>query len=414
LSFDLAVVGAGAAGLMAAIQAGRAVRARGGESSIVALDGARHLGAKILVAGGGRCNVTHDEVDARDFNGSSAAAIRKVLGRFDVTQTIAFFERAGVRLSREETGKLFPATNRARTVLDALLAACRDARVALLHPWRVEAVVRRTDGAFALRGPGTAIAARRVILAPGGKALPKSGSDGHGFAIARSLGHTTTPVFPALAPLVLPVGSFLRTLPGIAAPARLEVRAATGKRLAATTGALLCTHFGVSGPAVLDISRHLTHARAEDPGAHLVVSFYPEDTTETLMRAILEGHGATAGSWVRRRLPERLADALVAAAGIDPGGPLDRFSREHRRALAATLSQLKIPVTGDRGFTHAEATAGGVPLSEVRLDTMESRICPGLHLCGEILDVDGRIGGFNFQWAWSSGFVAGAGAATLS
>ena len=272
----------------------------------------------------------------------------------------------------------------------------------------------RPDGSFALRGPGAAIAARRVVLATGGKALPKSGSDGHGFAIARSLGHTTTPVFPALVPLVLRDGSFLRGLAGVAAPARLEVRGAGGKRLGTTTGPVLCTHFGVSGPAVLDISRHLAHARAGDPGAHLVLGFYPEETPETLVRAIQEARGTTAGAWVRRRLPERLADALVAAAGVDPAGPLDRLSRERRRTLAETLSRWRLPVAGDRGFTHAEATAGGVPLSEVRLDTMESRIRPGLHLCGEILDVDGRIGGFNFQWAWSSGFVAGAGTVTLS
>jgi len=406
---ELAVVGAGAAGLMAAVQAGRAARARGLRPSIVVVDGARTIGAKILVAGGGRCNVTHDVVDESAFAGSSPAAIRKVLRRFGVPDTIRFFAELSVPLKREDTGKLFPVTNRARTVLDALLSAAADAGVTLRHPWRVEDVTRAETG-FVLRGPAGAIVARRVILATGGRSLPKSGSDGHGFELSRRLGHTTTPrILPGLVPLLLADGCFVRALSGLTLPTRITLRSGTGKSLRAFSGSTLCTHFGISGPPVLDISRYWLHARLDDPAASLCVNWLPEVGEAELLATLQEKGGAPVGASLRLLLPERLADALCREAGIDRAVSLHRLGREARRTLARTVCAYRLPVTGDRGFTYAEVTAGGVPLSETRLDTLESRVCPGLHLAGEILDVDGRIGGFNFQWAWASGFVAGIG-----
>lgn len=408
---DLAVIGAGAAGLMAAIQAGRAAQAAGGRATIAALDGARTLGAKILVAGGGRCNVTHDAVDEAAFAGSTPAAIRRVLRRFGVADTVRFFEELGVPLKREDTGKLFPVTDRSRTVLDALLRGCRDAGARLVHPFRVDAIAREAEG-FVVRGPAGTIAARRVILATGGRALPKSGSDGHGFELARRLGHSTTDrILPALVPLVVAEGCFVRSLAGVAAPASIELRSGSGRRLAVFSGPTLCTHFGLSGPAVLDVSRFWSHARLDDPEAHLAINWLPE-TDATGVTASLERRGGAVGAWLRARLPERLADALCGEAGVDPKAPIERLSRDARRALARTVCAWRAPVVGDRGFTHAEATAGGVPLAQTHLTTLESRVCPGLFLAGEILDVDGRIGGFNFQWAWASGFVAGRAAAS--
>jgi predicted Rossmann fold flavoprotein len=387
---------------MAAIWAGRTDSRR----SIVAVDGAIRLGAKILIAGGGRCNVTHDVVDEQAFAGSSRNAIRNVLRRFDVPETVAFFRELGVVLKREDTGKLFPTTDRAQTVLDALLAAARAAGIVVRHPWRIEAV-ERTDDGFKLVGPAGSLRARSVVISTGGRSVPKTGSDGHGFAIARALGHTVTPrIFPALVPLTLPRDHFLTALAGISTPVTMEVRAGSGRRLARFTDPLLCTHFGVSGPVVLDTSRHWTAAQTDDPDAHLTVAWLPGETLEST-DAWLREPGPSAGRRLHARLPERLARALCVAAGVDPGAPTRELTRERRRALATVLVEMPLPVTGDRGFTHAEVTAGGVPLAEIRLQTMASRIVPGLHLCGEICDVDGRIGGYNFQWAWASGYVAG-------
>jgi predicted Rossmann fold flavoprotein len=399
---DVAIVGGGAAGLMAGIFAGRAGRGR----RIVVLDGAARLGAKILIAGGGRCNVTHDVVDESAFAGASRHAIRKVLRRFDVPATVAFFRELGVTLKREETGKLFPTTDRAETVLDALLGAARAAGVELRHPWPVEELTYAAGG-FRLAGHAGGLAARHVVVATGGRSVPKTGSDGHGYALVRGLGHTVTPVTPGLVPLTLPRDHFLCALSGVTVPARVEVRSASGARLVAFTDSTLCTHFGLSGPSVLDASRHWIAARAADPGARLVVDFLP-GATPADVDALLRAPGASSpGRRLAARMPERLARALCTAVGVDPGAPAAGLSRARRKALVAAVTALDLPVTGDRGFTHAEVTAGGVPLAELRLETMESRVRPGLHVVGEICDVDGRIGGYNFQWAWASGWVAG-------
>lgn len=421
---DIAVVGAGAAGLMAAIWAGRTAREGGRNLRILALDGAAKLGAKILVAGGGRCNVTHFEVDERQFAGSTPPAIRKVLGRFEVARVVEFFQELGVQLKREETGKLFPVTDQARTVLDAILGEARRVGVELRHPWRVARVQRRDDG-FSIEPEVSApnqtivepILARRVVLATGGKALPRTGSDGRGYEILRELGHTVTPrVFPALVPLLLEKGHWLTALSGLTFPATLEVRSSTGKAVKQFTNSTLLTHWGLSGPSVMDISRYWIDARLDDPAAQLVLNFVPRHTPHSFDSLLVEQARSPQRPSLRRMLqdqllPERLADAIAAAAGVPPAVSARDLSKEQRRRLALAATQCVLPVTGDRGYTYAEATAGGVPLAELHLATMESRVCPGLSVCGEVCDVDGRIGGFNFQWAWASGFVAGTGAA---
>lgn len=419
---DLLIVGAGAAGLTAAIQA----RAAAPTLDVVAVDAARSLGAKILVSGGGRCNVTNETVRGTDFAGSSPHAVDKVLRQFDAARTRDWFAGLGVALKREEGGKLFPVSDRAREVLEALLAEATRRGVELRHPFRVESLAA-VEGGFVAAGPQGEIAARRVILATGGQSLPKSGSDGHGFELARVLGHTVTPTVPALVPLLLAEGHPFRALSGVAVFARLEVREASGRRLAAAEGSLLFTHLGLSGPAALDISRHWILAAREDPRVTLVAVFAPGadparleaeftalggGTVRTVLgRRFPAAGGRGAAEPAADRLPERLIAALAELAGVEPATPGYRLPREARRRLVRGLTGLELPVVGDRGFTHAEATAGGVPLAELDLRTLESRRCRGLHLAGELCDVDGRLGGFNFQWAWSSGTVAGIGAA---
>ncbi len=407
--YDIAVVGSGAAGLMAAIWAGRTNPQR----TVVALDGAQKLGAKILVSGGGRCNVTHDQVDVNAYAGSSRNAIRKVLQRFDVPETVAFFRELGVELKGEATGKLFPTTDKAATVLDALLRAASQSRVQLLHPYRVEQVHRSPVG-FTLAGAWGALQCRSLILATGGKSLPKSGSDGQGYGLAQALGHTVTPhIFPALVPLTLPVEHFIRQLSGLTLPATLEVRLGNGKPLIHFTDSTLCAHFGLSGPAVLDSSRYLLAAQQEDPQATLVMNWWPGHASTELDQELQALGQSSVLKYLRPHLPERLVRALCAQAGVDAGSPGHQLTREQRKSLTRLITELPLPISGHRGWNVAEVTAGGVPLSELNLKTLESRICPGLYFCGEICDVDGRIGGYNFQWAWASGYVAGVAAGTV-
>jgi predicted Rossmann fold flavoprotein len=406
---DIVVVGAGAAGLMTAISARRA-----DDRDVLVLDGARTLGAKILIAGGGRCNVTHDTVDETAFAGSSPPAIRKVLRRFDVDATTAFFREIGVELKREETGKLFPTTDDARTVLNALLGEARTRGVEIAFPRRVQSIEREAGG-FVIGGEWGHARAARVVMATGGKSIPKSGSDGFGYELVHRLGHTITPVVtPGLVPLTLPRDHFLCALAGVTVDTTIELRSATGKRLATFRDSTLLTHFGLSGPSVLDISRYYLHAVVVDSKAAIVVNFLPEIAAADLDRRLRSPQTRTVGGLLREWLPDRLARALCDHAGVDPAMRADQLRRDARRMLVAAVCELPLPVTGSRGYGFAEVTAGGVPLSEIHLETMESRVCPGLYLCGEICDVDGRIGGYNFQWAWSSGFVAGTALARVS
>jgi predicted Rossmann fold flavoprotein len=366
------------------------------------------------VAGGGRCNVTHWRVADTDFAGSTPPAIRNVLARFTADDTVAFFQAAGVELKREDTGKLFPVTDSARTVLDALVREATRAGTTLVHPARVESITRESTG-FLLTTSTGPLQAARVILCTGGKSLPKSGSDGSGHLLAASLGHSlTAPIVPALVPLIVPADHWIREFSGLTLPAELVLSAANGKRIKACTGSTLCTHFGLSGPAVLDISRHWLVARHQaDAGAtppvRLSINWLPGTPPDAVEAMLLKPEGRGTLAILRDHLPDRLARRLCELAGAPTSGDLPR---EPRKRLVNLLTATPLMVTGDRGFTLAEATAGGVPLSEVRLDTMESRLCPGLHFAGEVLDVDGRIGGFNFQWAWASGFLAGTAAAS--
>lgn len=405
--YDLLIIGAGAAGLMAGIWAGRT----NPHKRILILEGARKLGAKILVSGGGRCNVTHYEVDAKQYAGASFNAIRKVLTRFPVSETIKFFREIGVELKQEETGKLFPVSNSSKTVLNALLEALQAVNVRIQHPRRVLNVARlapELGQGFRVSGEWGSIETEKLIIATGGKSLPLSGSDGLGYQLAQSLGHSlTSPILPALVPLTLPKEHLICSLSGITVPATLELRSVTGKKLVSFTNSTLCTHFGLSGPSVLDISRYYLMARVYEPDSSLVINWWPGKDYQRVSKELKNLGLITLSSYLREELPERLARGLCEVVGVDFGIKGHQLTREQRKDLARAITEMELPITGHRGFNVAEVTAGGVPLLELHLDSMASRVCEGLYLCGEICDVDGRIGGFNFQWAWASGYLAG-------
>ena len=439
----MAIVGAGAAGLAAAIFTRRFNAAR----SVVLLDGARAPGAKILVSGGSRCNVTNATVTERDFWGGKPSIIRKVLRAFPVDDTISFFREIGVSLHEETGGKLFPDTNRARDVLTALLResdrvgatllsgqrvidveplppslSSRRAPLQVGNPGRAEALcddrATTAPGSDATISRGFRIVTDRgeltastVVLATGGQSLPKSGSDGAGFAIAGRLGHTIVPTTPALAPLLLDAADVLHAaVSGVSHDAELAVwiDGAIAIRL---TGSLLWTHLGISGPVALDASRHWLRAQLEGRPVAMTVNLRPgrsfDEVDADWQRLAIANPRASVQTALASTLPASVAAAILRQLALDGTATLAHFPRDDRRRLSRALVGFPLPVTGSRGYTYAEATAGGVALAEIDAATMASRRCPGLSCVGEILDVDGRIGGFNFQWAWSSGFVAG-------
>ncbi len=406
---DIAIVGGGAAGLATAIFAARRLPG----AQIVVFDGARHPGAKILVSGGGRCNVTNRAVTAADYWGGDRRVIDSVLRAFPAADTAAFFDEIGVRLHEEEDGKLFPDSGSARMVLRALLDAAERAGVLLLSGRRVESVRPAGAAGFIVQGDRWSEQARLVVLATGGLSLPKTGSDGGGLAMAASLGHRVVATTPALAPFVL-AGTFHAGLAGVSHDAAISVGGA-GMRAVTVQGSLLWTHFGASGPAVLDASRHWHRAKIEGRDVDVRLSFLPALDFAGAERLLLDGAAGRPAAMLRTILAEHLPVAVAArlpgAVDLDPDMRLARLSREDRRRLSHALVSWPLQVTGSRGYNYAEATAGGVALDEINRGTMESRVCPGLYLVGEMLDVDGRLGGFNFQWAWSGAFVAARGLA---
>ena len=402
-SCDIAIIGAGAAGLATAIFAAERSDAR-----VVVLDGAKRIGAKILVAGGGRCNVTHEVVTQEDFNGPRNI-VRNVLRSFDEKAAVKWFASMGVTLKREPTGKLFPTTDDAHTVLDALLGRARELGVSIRPEHRVSAAVRDGDR-FVVTHERGSLRADRLVMATGGRSLPKTGSDGFGWSLVRKLGHTVTPTHAALAPLVLDDSFFHAGVSGLSQETELSTFA-DGKRIDVRTGSMLWTHFGISGPAAMDASRHWIIADAERREPRLVANLLPGESFETVERWLMdsasEAPHRTALKCIASRVPGRLADALLACAGVSGDTKLTHLRREDRRAIVHALTAIDLPVIRHRGWNYAEVTAGGVPMSEVDAKTMQSRGCDGLHLVGEILDVDGRIGGFNFQWAWATGNICG-------
>lgn len=413
---DVAVVGAGAAGLAAAIFAAETAAARGMPLRVVMLDGAAKIGTKILISGGGRCNVTHDVVQASDFHGTQHV-IRHVLAQFGVDDTLAWFESHGVRLKREPTGKLFPVHDSARTVLDALLNRCRQLGVQLRTGHRVDALqtLEEADaepGAplFGVHHQRGALRARRVIMATGGRSLPRTGSDGGGQELLRRLGHSVTVCVPALVPLVLDAGMFHAHVSGVSCEVELTA-SVEGKLIERRRGSLLWTHFGISGPVVLDISRVLTAAWAAGRMPSLRCNLFPgwsrDELDAWLLRRVAEQPRLLLRTLIGEAIPARLAEQVIAFAHVEGDAALGALRRDARRRLVSALIELELPVTRDRGWNYAEVTAGGIPLSEINFRTMESRQVAGLYLAGELLDCDGRIGGFNFQWAWATGHAAG-------
>lgn len=399
------VIGAGAAGTVAAIHAANTA---GGSRRVLLLERTRDGGRKILVSGGGRCNVLPSSLQPNRFvTDSSPNTLRKILLSWPLAEQRRFFEEeVGIPLAlEEETGKLFPASNRARDVRDGLLrlAARRgvetvfDSVVEDIHPSEGSWVVRLQEARV--------IRASAVILATGGLSLPGTGSDGTGFRIARRLGHTVHETYPALTPLIADPPRHA-ALAGISLDVTLEAPLRKGRF--ETRGGFLFTHRGYSGPAVLDASHLAVRSRlAGGPPVPLHIGWTPLGP-EDWDRRLREGAGTVAAP-LRRALPDRLAETLLAEAGVDPARPLPQLRREERRRLVDLLTRYPLPWTGDGGYAKAEVTGGGVALSEVNPRTLESRLHPGLFLCGEILDAFGPIGGHNFAWAWATGRAAGLG-----
>ena len=406
------VVGAGAAGTMAAIFAASA----GAETLLV--ERTNDGGRKILISGGGRCNILPAQLDESRFvSDSPPHLLRRIVRSWPLREQITFFERElGLPLVEEAaSGKLFPRSQSARDVRDRLLAHARRTGVSVITDTLVTGVTPFAARWTVTRHDGESIDGDAVVLATGGLSVPKTGSDGRGLEIAGQLGHEINPTYAALTPLVqersTDAGSVFQGLSGVSLPVTITARAA--RREARATGGFLFTHHGYSGPSVLDVSHVAVRSLADgrEP-AQLTVQWAP--LREAEWEEALRPRGTrTVLSVVGAQLPHRLAEALLAASQIDAERPLAQLGRIERRRLIDMLVRGALPWTGHEGYRKAEVTGGGVNLSEIDPLTMESRRHRGLFLCGEMLDAFGPIGGYNFLWAWATGRAAGIGAARL-
>jgi len=409
---EIVIIGAGAAGLMAAIAAGSS-----GSSPVRVLERTPDGGRKILISGGGRCNVLPSSLDPGDFvTASSPNSLRRLLLDWPLAEQREFFEHdLGIPLQLEaETGKLFPVSNRARDVRDALTGRARGVGVHFRFGTKV-LDVRPSEDAGArwevILSDKSPIPAHSVIFASGGLSVPATGSDGTGLTILERLGHSVHDLYPALTPLLCSPPRH-SALAGVSLDVTLEATGSGAGRTSAR-GGFLFTHRGYSGPVVLDLSHHAVLARRAGDRCSLRVR-WTHESEEVWDRRLRQGGGTRVRTPLRDTLPDRLADRLLEEAGVAPDTSLSQLPRTSRLELASLLGAYPLPWTGDEGYRKAEVTGGGVDLQEVNPRTLESRLHPGLFLCGELLDAFGPIGGYNFAWSWSTGRRAGLGAASAA
>ena len=390
------IVGAGAAGLVAAWHAAAGAR------DVVLVERTPNGARKILISGGGRCNILPSSIDASRFvTSSSTHSLRKMLTSWPLPDMREFFEREiGIELRlEEETGKLFPASDSAHEVRERLFESVENRGVDIRMTARVESLKQDAGGWELGFGGEGSLHATTVLLATGGLSVPGTGSDGIGLRLARQLGHEICETAPALTPLLTDDREF-QELAGISLVS--ELSCGTGKNRLRTRGGFLFTHKGFSGPAILD----LAHRLVADPQTPLHVNWIGRSAAD--WDSILQsGRGTRVRSGLRTDLPERLVDTLLRRTQVDDDSRMAELSRPQRLELVQLLTDYPLSVVGHEGYAKAEVTSGGIALGEVDPRTMQSRRVSGLHFCGEILDAFGPIGGHNFAWAFATGRLAG-------
>jgi predicted Rossmann fold flavoprotein len=402
--WDVTVIGAGAAGLLAAIAAAE----RGHRTLLIEKN--RKPGVKILMSGGTRCNITHatDNRGIVEAFGPPGQFLHSALAALGVQETIDLVEAEGVPTKVEDTGKVFPVSNKAADVLEAFLRRLRRSRATLAVEEPVREMSRNGDG-FSLITSNQMISTSRVILTSGGRSYPGCGTTGDGYGFLARLGHTVITPRAALVPVMV-AAPWVTNLRGVTIPdVSLQVRD-DDTCLARRRGSLLFAHFGLSGPVILDVSGVISrHPRPES--LILEIDFLPHLTEPALdeflrFESISSGKKQLAGI-LSSHLPRRLGEMLLVQIGMTADRKAAGLSKKDRGNLAAAIKRLRLAVMGTLGFKKAEVTTGGVTLDEVDSRTMQSKRVPGLFIAGEILDLDGPIGGYNFQAAFSTGWLAG-------
>ncbi len=402
----IGVIGGGAAGMMAAVSAA------GQGARVTIMEANDRMGKKLLSTGNGKCNLGNEKLDPGEYYTREPEFLEKCLRRFSVCDTVNFFQKTGL-LIKSKNGYLYPASEQASSVLDVLRFEAAAAGIEVVTGCRVERIARdERTGGIRVQGGGKSFVFDRVILAAGGRAAPRTGSDGSGYLLAGQLGHSLIPTVPALVQLKCRE-AFFKSISGVRAEAQLQLTEA-GKGTVRERGELQLTEYGISGIPVFQISRQVNYRLLREREVEIAIDFLPDYTPENYERLcagrlLLQGQ-RTVEEFFTGMLNKKLMQLFVRLAGLKPTEDAETADRERIRQVFALCRRFVVHVTGHNGYDNAQVCAGGVPLAEVTED-LESVKAPGVYFAGEILDVDGRCGGYNLQWAWSSGYIAGTAAA---
>ena len=402
------IVGGGAAGMMAAISA----RRQGAEVTI--LEQNPRIGKKILATGNGRCNFTNIYTDVSCYHGINPKFAYTALANFDSEAAIDFFEGLGIAHKVEENGKVFPMSDQASSVLDVLMYELRRLDVTIFCDTCVTKILPKNNTFEIRTAQGRVFRADKVILTAGGKAMPSSGSNGNGFTLAKELGHTMTDIFPGLVQLKLD-GPYFKQLDGVKIVGTAELLH-SNKSLAKERGDILFTNYGISGPPILQLSRKAAELLRVNKEAVLKITIIDRISKEELISLIETRFNNNPEKTIAFSLVglinKRLIPVLLKEAGItNLNHPVSSLSNKEREKIMMQLTDWRFKIRGTKSWASAQITAGGIDTNEINQHTMESKIIHGLFFAGEMIDIDGQCGGFNLQWAWSSGFIAGQNAA---
>ncbi|SET08927.1 hypothetical protein SAMN05660297_01366 [Natronincola peptidivorans] len=403
------VIGGGAAGLTAAIAAGR------NGAKVTIIEKLDRVGKKILATGNGRCNFTNINMDLKFFHGENVRFAQGILQSFDVEQTISFFEYLGIAHKIEEGGKVFPMSDQAASVLDVLRYEIEELDIKEQCNSEVVSIQAKDKGFKLILKDKQTIEGDKVILTTGGKASPQLGSDGNGYLLAKSLGHRVIETIPALVQLKLKA-PFLKALKGVKF---IGEAAIIGEEsiLRKEAGEILFTDYGISGPPILQLSRKAAEGLKNKKKLYIQLDMFPHLQWEELLEMLqirlgYQPQKALDFSFIGL-LNKRLIPVVLKEAGIkNPQKKCETISIDEIEKIVDQLKQWRIEIVDTQSWRNAQTTAGGLDVEDIDAKTMESKLIPGLYFAGEIVDIDGDCGGFNLQWAWSSGYIAGE-AATL-